>query len=149
MSNTFEIRGGEYVISSDMSLIDLELVHSFLTESYWAKGVSREIVQRSVENSICFGAYKDGQQVGFARAVTDRATFAFLADVFVLEPEQGKGVGKMLVEAALEHPELRELRRWLLATDDAHGLYERYGFAPLRRPERWMEIDKPYVEASS
>lgn len=149
MSNKFEARHGEYLISSDRSLIDLEVVHSFLTEIYWAKGVSEEIVQRSIENSICLGAYKDGEQVGFARAVTDRATFAFLADVFVIESERGKCVGKMLVEAALNHPELRELRRWLLATDDAHGLYERYGFEPLRKPERWMEIQKPYVEASS
>jgi len=149
MPNTSEIRRGEYLISSDTSLIDLDVVHSFLTESYWAKGVSRDIVARSVENSICFGAYKDGQQVGFARAVTDRATFAFLADVFVLEAEQGKGVGKMLVEAAMNHPELRELRRWLLATDDAHGLYQQFGFGPLRKPERWMEIHKPYVEVSS
>ena len=137
------------MISSDRSLIDLWVVHSFLTESYWAKGVSEEIVQRSIENSICLGAYKDGEQVGFARAVTDRATFAFLADVFVIESERGNGVGKMLVEAALNHPELRELRRWLLATDDAHGLYERFGFGPLRRPKRWMEIHQPYVEAPS
>ena len=148
MPNIAESRRGEYVISSDVAMIDLEVVHSFLTESYWAKGVSVDAVQRSVENSVCFGAYRDGKQVGFARAVTDRATFAFLADVFVLESERGNGVGKMLVEAALEHPELRELRRWLLATDDAHGLYSKYGFAPLRKPERWMEIRQPYVEGS-
>ena len=149
MPETFEVRHGEYAISSDTSLIDLEVVHSFLSESYWAKGVSEEIVQRSIENSICFGAYRDGKQVGFARAVTDRSTFAFLADVFVIKAERGNGVGKMLVEAALVHPELRELRRWLLATDDAHGLYERYGFGPLPKPERWMEIHRPYAEASS
>jgi GNAT superfamily N-acetyltransferase len=149
MSKTSEIRRGEYVISSDVSLIDLEVVHSFLTESYWARGVSEEIVRRSIENSVCFGAYKDRKQVGFARAVTDRATFAFLADVFVLESDRSNGVGNMLVEAAMNHPELRELRRWLLATDDAHGLYAKFGFDSLKRPERWMEIHQPYAEASS
>ncbi len=149
MSEANEERHGEYLISADPSLLDLGVIHAFLTESYWAKGVTEDVVARSIEHSICFGAYKDGTQVGFARAVTDRATFALLADAFVIEAERGHGVGKMLVEAALNHPELRDLRRWLLATDDAHGLYERSGFVPLRRPERWMEIHEPYVEALS
>ncbi|MCH8814820.1 MAG: GNAT family N-acetyltransferase [Chloroflexi bacterium] len=149
MSEAYEVRQGEYVISVDPALLDLGFIHSFLTRSYWANGVSEDIVARSIGNSICFGAYKDGKQVGFARAVTDRATFAFLADVFVIESERGNGLGKLLVEAALNHPELGSLRRWLLATDDAHSLYELSGFVPLRKPGRWMEIHEPYVEASS
>ena len=149
MSEADEVRQGGYLISADPAQLDLGVIHSFLTESYWAKGVTEDVVARSIEHSICFGVYKDGKQVGFARAVTDRATFAFLADVFVIESERGNGLGKMLVEAALSHPELRSLRRWLLATDDAHGLYERFGFAPLSKPERWMETHQAYVEASS
>ena len=149
MPDAYEVHHGEYVISADPARLDLGVIHSFLTESYWAKGVTEDTVARSVENSICFGAYKNGKQVGFARAVTDRATFAFLADVFVIESERGNGLGKMLVEAALNHPQLRSLRRWLLATDDAHGLYERSGFVPLRKPERWMEIHNPYLGVSS
>jgi len=149
MSEAFEVRWGEYLISTDPAQLDLGVIHSFLTKSYWAKGVTEDVVARSIEHSICFGAYKDGKQVAFTRVVTDRATFAFLADVFVIESERGSGLGKLLVEAALSHPELASLRRWLLATDDAHGLYERFKFAPLRKPEPWMEIHEPYVEASS
>lgn len=149
MANAYEVRQGEYLISADPAQLDLGVIHSFLTKSYWAKGVTEDVVARSIEHSICFGVYKDGTQVGFARAVTDRATFGFLADVFVTESERGNGLGKTLVEAALNHPELSSLRRWLLATDDAHGLYERSGFVPLRKPERWMEKHESYVEASS
>ncbi len=126
-----EWRRDGYTISDDPSRLDFDAIHGFLSrESYWARGRGRERVERSVANSLPFGLYRaDGRQVGFARAVTDRATFAWLADVFVVPEERGKGLSKWLVECALAHPELQNLRRWLLATRDAQGLYRRYGFA--------------------
>jgi GNAT superfamily N-acetyltransferase len=128
-----------YLISTDRSLLDLRFVHGYLKTSYWAAGVPEEVVRRSVVNSLCFGVYSDEEQVGFARVVTDRATFAYLADVFVLEEHRGRGLGKWLVEVVLSHPELRGLRRWMLATRDAHELYRKYGFAELGRHEIFME----------
>jgi N-acetylglutamate synthase-like GNAT family acetyltransferase len=126
-----EWQQGEYTISDDPARLDLDLIHGFLGgESYWARGRSRERVERSVANSLPFGLYRgDGRQVGFARVVTDRATFAWLADVFVVAEERGRGLSKWLVECVLAHPELQDLRRWLLATHDAQELYRRYGFA--------------------
>ena len=118
-----------YEVSTDRGRLDVDLIHRFLSEdSYWARGVPREVVERSLENSLCFGVYADGSQVAFARAVTDRSTFAWLADVFVVEEHRGQGVGELLVRAVLSHPELQTLRRWLLATADAQGLYRRLGF---------------------
>ena len=128
-----------YLISTDRSLLDLRFVHGYLKTSYWAAGVPEEVVRRSVENSLCFGVYSDQEQIGFARVVTDRATFAYLADVFVLEEHQGRGLGKWLVEVVLSHPELQGLRRGMLATRGAHELYRRYGFAELGRPGIFME----------
>ncbi len=128
-----------YRISTDPSELDLGVVHGYLNESYWAAGVPEDVVRRSIENSLCFGVYRGGEQVGFARVITDRATFAYLADVFVLEEHRGLGIGKWLVEVALSHPELQGLRRWMLATRDAHDLYRRHGFAALGRPEIFME----------
>ncbi len=120
---------GRYEVSTDRGRLDVDLIHRFLAEeSYWARGVSREIVERSLEHSLCFGVYADGRQVAFARAVTDRATFAWLADVFVVQEHRGRGVGETLMRAVLSHPELQTLRRWLLATLDAQGLYRRFGF---------------------
>ena len=136
---TREWRRGEYLISTDRSLLDLQVIHGYLSTSYWAAGVPEDVVRRSVENSLCFGVYRDEEQVGFARVVTDRATFAYLADVFVLEEHRGRGIGKWLVEAVLSHPELRGLRRWMLATRDAHELYRKYRFAELGRPGIFME----------
>lgn len=129
-------------ISAETNRIDIDFVHTFLTTSYWAKGISREIVARSIANSLCFGVYIGDQQVGFARVITDRATFAYLSDVFILEEYQGRGLGKRLIEAILAHPELQGLRRWLLATADAHGLYAQFGFEPLAHPEKYMTIQK-------
>ncbi len=132
----------EYEISTDKSRLDVALVHGWLTESsYWAKGRTLDTVVRSIENSLCFGAYAPGgAQVGFARVVTDYATFAWLCDVFVLDAHRGRGVGKLLVEEVVAHPRLQGLRRLLLATRDAHELYRCHGgFAPLRVPESWME----------
>lgn len=128
-----------YLISTDASMLDLEVVHGYLSRSYWAAGVSEDVVRRSIENSLCFGVYRGEEQAGFARVVTDRATFAYLADVFVLEEHRGQGIGKWLVEVILSHPELQGLRRWMLATRDAHDLYRRYAFTELARPGIFME----------
>ena len=131
-----------YVISDDPSRLDRALIHRFLSEeSYWAPGIPRELVDRALDNSICFGVYSGGEQVAFARAVTDRATFAYLADVFVVGAHRGRGIGKWLVEAVLEHPDLQDLRQFVLGTWDAHALYERYGWRPLERAERFMSIE--------
>ncbi len=119
-------------ISSDPDRLNVDLIHRWLSkESYWAQGRTLEAIRATIANSICFGIYLDGEQVGFARVVSDRVTFAWLADVFIDEAHRGHGYGKSLVAAALAHPELREVRRWLLATRDAHGLYAQYGFAPV------------------
>ena len=120
--------------------MDLDVVHGYLTRSYWSPGVSREVVQRAVENSMPFGVYhRDGRQVGFARIITDKATYAYLADVFILEEHRGLGLSKFLMEVIVAHPDLQGLRRFALATKDAHGLYTQFGFAPLTQPERHME----------
>jgi GNAT superfamily N-acetyltransferase len=128
-----------YLISTDVSMLDLEVVHGYLSGSYWAEGVPEDVVRRSIENSLCFGVYRGEEQAGFARVVTDRATFAYLADVFVLEEHRGQGIGKWLVEVILSHPDLQGLRRWMLATRDAHDLYRRYAFTELARPGIFME----------
>ena len=129
----------QYTISTDRSRLDLDLIHRFLSEeSYWAKGRSREQVERSIENSVCYGAYAGDELVGFARAVTDKATFAWLADVFVVPEHRGRGLGQKLVEAALDDPDLVDVYRWFLGTADAHDLYRRYGFDALRDSGRFM-----------
>ncbi len=131
-----------YFISSDPHLLDLDLIHQFLaTESYWAKGVSKQVVEKSINHSIPFGVYTspDSTQVGFARVTTDRATFAYLQDLFILSGHRGQGLSKRLVETVLGHPDLQGLRRFLLATADAHSLYEKFGFELLPKPERFME----------
>src|SRR5687767_778876 len=130
---------GEYEISTDPARLDLVLTHSFLSEeAYWSPGVPRDIVERAFGNSIVFGIYKGGAQVGLARVVSDKATFAWICDVFVLAGHRGQGLGKWLMECAISHPDLQGLRRWMLATRDAHGLYEQYGFTPLEDPSRFM-----------
>ncbi len=129
----------EYAIDTDPSRLDLGAVHGFLKDSYWARGVPKAVVERSAKNSLCFGLYRGEEQVGFTRVVTDRATFACLADVFVLEGHRGRGLGGWLMEVVLSDPELRGLRRWMLATADAYGLYRRHGFGGLRKPEIFME----------
>ena len=134
-----EWRHGEYVVSTDASRLDLDVVHGYLKRSYWAEGVPLDVVRRSVENSLAFGMYRDSEQVGFARVITDRATFAYLADVFVLEEHRGQDLGKWLVETVLSHPELQGLRRWMLATRDAHELYRKHAFTGLGNLEIFME----------
>ena len=135
-----------FMISTDKSRLDFEAIYNYLAEhSYWAKGIPRERLSRAVENSICFGIYKENEQAGFARVVTDEATFAYICDVFVLPAYRGMGLSKWLIQTIVEHPELQGLRRWSLATADAHGLYSQFGFIPLTRPEVWMEKFKPYL----
>lgn len=142
-----EVQGeGGFFVSDDAARIDLDVVHGYLTRSYWSPGISRPRVEQALRNSLVFGVYgADGVQVGFARVVTDRTTFAYLCDVFILESHQGQGLGKRLMEAVMAHPDLQGLRRFLLATRDAHSLYARHGFTPLKSPERFMERHDPDV----
>lgn len=136
----------EIVISADPSRLDIPLIHRFLTEeSYWAKGIPLETVERSIRNSMAFGVYDGDRQVGFARVITDRATFGYLADVFILPEYRGRGLAGRLVREILAHPELNGLRRWMLATADAHGVYRKAGFGELAKPERFMEISDPDI----
>jgi GNAT superfamily N-acetyltransferase len=132
-------------VTTDPARIDREIVYGFLSQSYWSKGLPREVFERSIANSLCFSLYDGDDQIGFARVVTDRATFAYLADVFVLPSHRGRGLAKLLMEAVSAHPELQGLRRWVLATRDAHGLYARYGFTALHAPDRFMELWDPNV----
>jgi len=142
--NNYEIRDHDLLISTDQALLDRAFIHRFLSgQSYWAKGIPWETMNRSIEHSLCFGVYRAGRQVGFARVISDFATFAWLADVFIDESERAQGLGKKLVPAILAHPQLQGLRRFMLGTRDAHGLYARYGFAPLEHVERFMQIQDP------
>ena len=133
----------EYEISCDKSRLDIDAIHAFLRHSYWSAGIPRHVVEAAVENSLCFGVYHGADQVGFGRIVTDKATFAYLSDVYVLEPHRGRGLGKKLIAFMMAREELQGLRRFMLATSDAHGLYSQFGFRPLATPERLMEILVP------
>jgi GNAT superfamily N-acetyltransferase len=148
-TNSVEImeqqRGG-FLISTDRARLSLDVVHDYLTNCYWAKGIPREVVERSIEHSLCFGIYEQsGAQVGFARVVSDFATVAYLGDVFVLESHRGGGLSKWLMECITQHPALQNLRRWILLTRDAHGLYSKFGFTALKSPDRYMELHRPDV----
>jgi GNAT superfamily N-acetyltransferase len=141
-----EYRRGEFMISTERERLNLEVVHGFLTNCYWAKGIPQDVVAWSIEHSLCFGIYEGGgEQVGFARVVSDFATVAYLGDVFVLESHRGRGLSKWLMECVVKHPALQNLRRWILLTRDAHGLYSQFGFAPVEAPERYMELHRPNV----
>ena len=134
-----------FAISTDKDLLDLEMIYNYLgKESYWSKGIAVERVHTSIANSMCFGVYADGKQVGFARVVTDKAIFAYLCDVFVLDSHKGLGLSKWLLQTIRNHPELQGLKRWMLATADAHGLYKQFGFGPLTKPDNWMDIYTPF-----
>jgi GNAT superfamily N-acetyltransferase len=134
-----ELRDGDILISTDPDRLDLDEIHGFLSSSYWAAGVPREIVERSIRHSICFGAFDEDRQVGFARVISDRATYAYVADVFVLPSHRRRGIGKRLMACITTHPDLQNLRLWTLFTRDAHGLYRQYGFEDARYPDRLME----------
>lgn len=141
-----EYRRDEFLISTDRERLSLDVVHGFLTNCYWAKGIPREVVARSIEHALCFGIYDgEGAQVGFARVISDFATIAYVGDVFVVETHRGRGLGKWLMQCIVQHPALQNLRRWILTTRDAHGLYSQFGFAPVKAPERFMELHQPNV----
>lgn len=143
---TQEWHRGDFMISTDPARLNVSLIHDFLSnDSYWAKGRSLELVRRSIEHSFPFGLYKGDQQIGFGRVVTDYATFAWLADVFVLDPYRGQALGKWLIAVIISHPRLQGFRRWVLATKDAHELYRQFGFTELKEPGRWMEKFDPKV----
>ena len=159
-SDIVEHRRGEFVVSTNPARLDLSMIHGFLTNCYWAKGISREVVLRSIEHSLCFGIYHEvsgkspllpdpgrngAPQIGFARVISDFATIAYLGDVFVLESHRGRGLGKWLMECILQHAALQGLRRWILLTRDAHRLYSQFGFTPVKAPERYMELHRPDV----
>ena len=139
----YTVTENNFIISTDKSKIDLDYVHEFLSNSYWSPGVPMETVKRAMQNSLCFGVYDNGRQVGYARIITDTATFAYLADVFIDENYRGKGLGKWLVKVILAHPDLQGLRRIILATKDAHSLYAQFGFIAFTTPERWMAFSPP------
>lgn len=155
-----EWRRSEFLISTDPSRLDLDVIHAFLANCYWAKGIPRDVVQRSIQHSLCFGVYHEvggkrrllpdptrsgAPQVGFARVITDFATIAYLGDVFVLEAYRGRGLSKWMMECIMNHPHLQGLRRWILLTRDAHGLYAQFGFTPLQAPMRYMELHRPDI----
>jgi GNAT superfamily N-acetyltransferase len=134
-----------FTLSSDRTKLDLEYTYQFLNkESYWAKGIRKDVFLKSITNSLCFGVYHNDKQIGFARVITDYATFAYLADVFVDKTYRKKGLSKWLIQTIIDHPELKNLRRWLLATADAHQLYQQFGFVSLKNPQRFMQIFNPY-----
>jgi N-acetylglutamate synthase-like GNAT family acetyltransferase len=137
-------KAGNFLISTDQSMLDVGMIHGFLTESYWAHGITHETVARSIENSLCFGVYLETHQVGFARVITDKATFAYIADVFILEPHRGQGLAKELMSSVMSHPDLQGLRRWSLGTRDEQGLYEQFGFHAVENKSRViMELADP------
>lgn len=128
-----------FTVSTDPARLDRDAIHAFLSESYWAKGIPREVMERSIAHSMPFGIYEGPTQVGFARVTSDHATVGYIGDVFVLEPWRGRGLSHFLMECILAHPEHQGFRRWFLLTRDAHGLYAKHGFTPLAAPDRWME----------
>jgi len=139
-------RDDGYEISTDPARLDVDALYAFLSgEAYWSKGIPRHLIERAIENSMVFGLYFGEEQVGYTRVVSDRATYAYLCDVYVLDSHRGKGLGKWLMEMVMGHPELQGLRRWMLATRDAHGLYRQYGFTDLHDPSRFMELWDPDI----
>lgn len=138
-----------YSISTDKTLIDFDMMIDYLgKQSYWSKGIPKETLRKALDNAVCFGVYHNKKQIGFAKVVTDKATFAYLADVFILEQYRGLGLSKWLIQTIKQHPDLQGLRRWMLATADAHGLYAQFGFEPVNNPERWMQIYTPYQNSN-
>jgi len=138
-----------YSISTDKTKLDFEMIHRFLSTSYWSKNIPLQTVKKAAANSLCFGVYYKNKQIGYARVISDFASFAYLADVFVDEKHRGKGVSKYLMQYILDYPDLQGLRRWMLATQDAHALYAKFGFVPLAAPKRFMEKHCPTVYQNS
>jgi len=146
MQKVFEVKRDQFTISTDPARLDVDAICDFHTRAYWAKGRPRERTIRSLENSLVFGLYDGEKQIGLARVVTDYAIFAYLCDVFIHEDYRAHGLGKWLIETVHAHPDLQGLRRWTLATRDAHGLYKQFGWDALGSPEKWMEIFHPFKE---
>ncbi len=142
---TIEFHNHPYKISTDQALLDIEAIHTFLKQTYWSPGIPKETLQRAIKNSLCFGLYEDIKQIGFARAISDFSTFAYLADVFIIEEYRGKKLAKWLMQSIMAHPDLQGLRCWLLRTRDAHGLYKPFGFTSPKRIESYMEITVPDI----
>jgi ribosomal protein S18 acetylase RimI-like enzyme len=143
MFETFERE--EYLISTDPAKFDLDAIHAYLVRAYWSQGIPRKTIERAVANSLCFALLHGKAQIGFARVVTDSATYAYLCDVYIFEDHRGKGLGKWLMECLMGHPSLQGLRRFSLATRDAHGLYRQFGFRDLSKPESSMEVLRPDI----
>jgi N-acetylglutamate synthase-like GNAT family acetyltransferase len=144
MPQQFETHRDQFTISTDPARIDIDAVCDFLTRAYWANTRPRERTELAIQNSLVFGLYDDNKQIGLARVVTDYSIFAYLCDVFIHEEYRAHGLGKWLIQTIMEHPDLKDVRRWLLVTSDAHGLYKQYGFTSIEDPERWMQIFKPF-----
>lgn len=140
-----EHRRGELLVSTDPARLDADAIHAYLTRAYWSEGIPLATVRRSLDGSLCFGLYEGAKQIGLVRVITDSATFAYLCDVYVLEDYRGQGLGKWLIECVMQSPRLQGLRRWVLVTRDAHGLYHQAGFTELAAPERYMEIVRPGI----
>jgi GNAT superfamily N-acetyltransferase len=149
MPQTLETHRDNFTISTDLSRLDLDTICNFLTRAYWAKGRPREYTERALANSLVFGVYDGDRQIGLARVVTDYAIFAYLCDVFIHEDYRAHGLGKWLIQTILGHPDLRIVRRWLLVTTDAHGLYKQYGFTSIPDPERLMQYFKPFPKEAT
>lgn len=148
MNNFYETQFADYTISTNPSLLQIEIIHQYLSkESYWAKNIPIEVVKQSIEGSLCFGVYSNDVQIGFARLITDKATFAYLADVFILPEHRGKGLSKWLMQTIHAYPQLQGLRRWLLGTKDAHTLYEKFGWTRFGEEQlhRFMQLHNPHV----
>lgn len=140
IQESYEARKGVFLISTDPSKLDFDVIHHYLCDhSYWSAGIPRETVENAARGSVCFGVYHQEKQIGYTRLITDAATFGYLADVFILKEYQGQGLGKWLIDTVMAHPACQGFRRWVLATRDAHGLYEKFGFGPLMRPDIYME----------
>lgn len=139
-SNSYEIQKGEFLLSTDPDKLDFEMIHDYLCyKSYWSAGIPRQVVEAAAKGATCFGIYHKGQQMGYTRLISDGATFGYLADVFILEAYRGQGLGKWLISTILTYPAYQGFRRWVLATQDAHDLYGKFGFTPLSRPDVYME----------
>ena len=151
MTSMVVMEMGRFLISTDRSKLDVDVIHRFLARSYWAEGIPRQTVMRSIENSLCFGVYDNARQIGFARVISDFATYAYVADVFILEPYRERGLGKELMASIMAHPDLQGLRRWSLGTRDAQGLYAQFGFKPVvnTRARTVMEIVDPEIYSRS
>lgn len=144
-----EVTNGEFLVSSDPARLDREAIHAFLSQTYWGKARPRELQDRAIRNSLCFGVYHRARQIGFARIITDYATFGYVADVYILEPYRGRGLARWLINCMLAHPEIKGLRRWALVTQDAQGLYRQCGFTELEHPEHHMQRLQPYPETET